>query len=89
MEIIPTAQYNISGQHIIDMTDALAKRMIETVRNEVKGDEWYTQEEAMKYLKVLSAKKMKAIRETGKVKYKKLGHDFRYSLKSLEKFMNG
>lgn len=89
MEIVPTATYNISGQHIIDMTDALAKRMIETVRKEVKSDEWYTQEEAMKYLKVLSAKKMKAIRETGKVKYKKLGHDFRYSLKSLEKFMNG
>lgn len=89
MEIVPTATYHISGQHILEMTSALAKTMIDFVRKEVKADEWLTQEEAMKYMKVLSMKKMKAIRDTGKVKYKKLGHDYRYSMKSLEKFMNG
>lgn len=89
MEIVPTAQYNISGEGLLQLTNALAIKMIGFVQKEAKVDEWMTQEEAMKYLKVLSAKKMKAIRETGKVKYKKLGHDFRYSLKSLEKFMNG
>lgn len=88
MEIIPTAQYNISGQHIIEMTNALAKRMIDFAKKEVKQDEWLTQEEAMAYLKVLGKQKMKAIREEGGIKYKKLGGELRYSLKSLEKFMN-
>lgn len=89
MQIQPQAIYQIQGEAIIQLIDAATKAALDYCKREINHKhEWLTQEEAMKYLKVASKQKMQAIRDTGKVAFKKLGGEYRYNSASLEKFMN-
>lgn len=92
MEILPEITYSIKGEHIIEMINALSKRMLDFAKEELKKEngKWVKQEQAMKILCIGETNflKMQTLRNKKLVKFKKDGRIYKYWEPSLQQFMN-